>query len=64
LEVEVSTYRASIRSLKDMEVLKRKVHDLEIEVSKTRETSDNLENLSRLNNHTPPPYRIRSYDHY
>ncbi|CAM0137595.1 unnamed protein product [Umbelopsis sp. WA50703] len=31
LEVEVSTYRASIRSLKDMEVLKRKVHDLEIE---------------------------------
>lgn len=32
LEVEVSTYRASIRSLKDMETLKRKVHDLEIEV--------------------------------
>ncbi|KAG2171532.1 hypothetical protein INT43_008258 [Umbelopsis isabellina] len=31
LEVEVSTYRASIRSLKDMDTLKRKVHDLEIE---------------------------------
>jgi hypothetical protein len=33
LEVEVSTYRASIRALKDLEAFKRKVHDLEIEVS-------------------------------
>lgn len=32
LEVEVSTYRASIRALKDLEAFKRKVHDLEIEV--------------------------------
>lgn len=32
LEVEVSTYRASIRALKDLDTLKRKVHDLEIEV--------------------------------
>ncbi|CAO3680493.1 unnamed protein product [Umbelopsis vinacea] len=31
LEVEVSTYRASIRALKDLDTLKRKVHDLEIE---------------------------------
>jgi hypothetical protein len=32
LEVEVSTYRASMRALKDLDTLKRKVHDLEIEV--------------------------------
>ncbi|CAO3669815.1 unnamed protein product [Umbelopsis ramanniana] len=31
LEIEVSTYRASIRALKDLEAFKRKVHDLEIE---------------------------------
>ncbi|GAB5586401.1 hypothetical protein Unana1_01301 [Umbelopsis nana] len=31
LEVEVSTYRASMRALKDLDTLKRKVHDLEIE---------------------------------
>jgi hypothetical protein len=34
LEVEVSTYRASLRALKDLEALKRKVHDLEIEVKR------------------------------
>jgi hypothetical protein len=35
LEVEVSTYRASIRAIKDHEALKRKLHDLEIEASLT-----------------------------